>query len=55
MPDNTGRHRAPRWLLQAGGREGGQDGGDAGVPAAAHRGLAPVVSSLMRGMSDVMI
>lgn len=38
-----------------GGREGGQRGCDVGVPTAAQRGLAPVVSSRMRGMNDVMI
>lgn len=55
MPDNTGRQQALPWLLQAGGREGGQDECDEGVPAAAPRGLVPVVSSLVRGMRDVMI
>lgn len=39
----------PGGLLRAG------VGAGAGVSAAAHRGLAPVGSSLMHGMSDVMI
>lgn len=39
-----------------GGRGGGRQGErDVGVPAAAHRALAPAVSSLERGMRDVMI
>lgn len=46
MPDNTGRERG-------GGFSG--LGGEVGVPTASHRGLAPVGSSLMHGMSDVMI